>query len=99
MQCGKRGIASHAACVRSQPPHSVSCHVLCMPGNDDLYSFDPASLTWTLLSDAATGARPSARSWHGFTSAGGKLYVHGGMTAQYGNCFVCGGSRTGKKLS
>jgi hypothetical protein len=35
-------------------------------------------LTWTLLSDAATGARPPARYSHGFTSAGGKLYVHGG---------------------
>jgi hypothetical protein len=45
---------------------------------DDLHSFDPINMTWTLLSAAEDGARPSARRSHGFTSAGGKLYVHGG---------------------
>ncbi len=38
-------------------------------------------MAWTLLSAAnKTKDRswPSARSGHGFTSAGGKLYVHGG---------------------
>jgi hypothetical protein len=44
---------------------------------DDLYSFDPGSMTWTLLL-SADGTRPAARYSHGFTSAGGKLYVHGG---------------------
>jgi hypothetical protein len=43
---------------------------------DDLYSFDPATMAWTLLSAAP---RPAARSNHGFASAGGKLYVHGGF--------------------
>jgi hypothetical protein len=43
---------------------------------NDLYSFDPATTTWTLLS--AVDSAP-ARCRHGFTSAGGKLYVHGGV--------------------
>ncbi len=46
---------------------------------DDLHSFDPATMTWTLLSAANDTRRPSARSGHGFTSAGGLLYVHGGL--------------------
>ncbi len=45
---------------------------------DDLHSFDPATMTWTLLA-AANG--PSSRARHGFTSAGGKLYVHGGTVS------------------
>ena len=49
----------------------------------DLHSFDPATMTWTLLSAADDDRRPSARSGHGFTSAGGLLYVHGGVS--YGN--------------
>ncbi len=44
---------------------------------DDLYSFDPVTMTWMLLSIEA--GRPVARNCHGFTSAGGKLYVHGGF--------------------
>jgi hypothetical protein len=37
-------------------------------------------MAWTDLSAAASGTQaPSARWGHGFTSAGGKLYVHGGM--------------------
>ncbi len=46
---------------------------------DDLLSFDPANMTWTLLSAADHAIPPSARYWHGFTSAGGRLYVHGGL--------------------
>ncbi len=45
---------------------------------DDLHVFDPATMTWTLLSAADDAGRPSARAGHGFTSAGGLLYVHGG---------------------
>ncbi len=45
---------------------------------DDLHAFDPATMTWNLLSVADDAGRPSARSSHGFTSAGGLLYVHGG---------------------
>ncbi len=43
---------------------------------DDLHAFDLVNMTWTNLSVA--GTQPSARYSHGFTSAGGKLYVHGG---------------------
>jgi hypothetical protein len=42
----------------------------------DLYSFDPATMVWMLL--PAAGNRPSNRANHGFTSAGGRLYVYGG---------------------
>ncbi len=52
------------------------------PGHlDDLFSFNIATMTWTLLS-AANGIRPAARCGHGFASAGGKLYVHGGESPQ-----------------
>ncbi len=52
---------------------------------DDLHSFDPATMTWTLLSAANDTRRPSARSGHGFTSAGGLLYVHGGFVFSVGD--------------
>ncbi len=45
---------------------------------NDLYAFDPDTMIWTLLSAADDASRPSARYGHGFTSAGGLLYVHGG---------------------
>jgi hypothetical protein len=45
---------------------------------DDLHSFDPVNMTWTLLSTGAEGSPPSARFEHGFASAEGKLYVFGG---------------------
>ena len=45
----------------------------------DLLVYDPAAMAWTDLSAAASGTPPSAREGHGFTSAGGKLYVHGGF--------------------
>ncbi len=51
---------------------------------DDLHSFDPATMTWTLLSAANDTRRPSARFDHGFTSAGGLLYVHGGIGSDTG---------------
>ena len=35
-------------------------------------------MNWTRLSAALDAPRPSARDSHGFTSAGGKLYLHGG---------------------
>ncbi len=44
-----------------------------------MFSFDPANMTWTLLSAAAKGTAPSPRYGHGFTSAGNTLYVHGGQ--------------------
>jgi hypothetical protein len=49
---------------------------------DDLHAFDPATMNWTLLSAALDVPRPFARYGHGFTSAGGKLYVHGGFGYQ-----------------
>jgi hypothetical protein len=55
---------------------------------DDLYSFDPATMTWTLLTPADGSDPPSARDGHGLTSAEGRLYVHGGV----GNTgSACGG--------
>ena len=37
-------------------------------------------MNWTNLSNPLSGI-PPARYAHGFTSAGGKLYVHGGLDA------------------
>jgi N-acetylneuraminic acid mutarotase len=45
---------------------------------NDLHSFEPVARVWTDLSAAVRGTRPRGRSKHGFTSAGGKLFVHGG---------------------
>ena len=45
---------------------------------DDLRAYDPAAMAWTDLSAAVSGSPPPARASHGFTSAGGRLYVHGG---------------------
>ncbi len=47
------------------------------PGPVDLHSFDPVNMSWTQLS-STNGDPPSWRMFHGFTSLGGKLYVHGG---------------------
>ena len=44
----------------------------------DLHVYDPVAMNWTDLSSPASGNPPSPRDNHGFTSTGGKLYVHGG---------------------
>jgi N-acetylneuraminic acid mutarotase len=44
----------------------------------DLHAFDPVAVAWKDLSAPVDGTAPTARSEHGFTSADGKLYVHGG---------------------
>ena len=46
----------------------------------DLHSFDPITMTWHELSTGVSGLPPAARFEHGFASAAGKLYVHGGIT-------------------
>jgi hypothetical protein len=46
--------------------------------HNDLNVYDPDAGAWTDLSAAISGTPPSPRDDHGFTSAGGKLYVHGG---------------------
>ncbi len=45
---------------------------------NDFHAYNPATVTWFDLSGHALGTPPTARFGHGFTSAGGKLYVHGG---------------------
>ena len=44
----------------------------------DLHMFDPAVMAWTDLTRNFSGTAPSPRAYHGFTAAGGWLYVHGG---------------------
>ncbi len=44
-----------------------------------MHVFEFMTMTWALLS-AAKNDQPAARFKHGFTSAGGKLYMHGGST-------------------
>ena len=60
---------------RTSPPHPSCCAVYLQ----DLHVYDPAAMAWTDLSAAASGTPPSARGFHGLASAGGKLYVHGGL--------------------
>ncbi len=64
---------------------------------DDLHSFDLATRTWTLLSNTVESGVPfrslyyngTGRYGHGFTSAGGKLFVHGGFSSPAGNKGAC----------
>ena len=62
----------------------ISEMVICLPVSalavdlDDFFVYDPVSLTWTNLSSNVRGDPPFAREAHGFTSMGGKLYLHGG---------------------
>ena len=41
-------------------------------------------MSWTDLSVPLSGTPPDNRSLHGFASAGGGLYVHGGLGLQLG---------------
>ncbi len=52
--------------------------------NNDLRVYNPATMTWFDLAGHALGTPPTARWSHGFTSAGGKLYVHGGCIGNAG---------------
>ncbi len=55
---------------------------------NDLHVYEPTSRRWTDLSgESVSGPAPSARSRHGFTAAGGQLYVFGGgnLTGQEGD--------------
>ena len=66
-----------------------------IPGSlhNDMYSFNPASSTWTTL--APSGAVPSARLGMGFTSTpDGLLYLFGGLQAEGGGKLVCDYLRT-----
>jgi hypothetical protein len=65
---------------------TISPLLLPWPGYlDDLYSYEPTNMTWTRIYAAPGGGSPPlGRACHGFTSAGGKLYVHGGE-GQSGN--------------
>ena len=61
------------------PPHVPSVDIQHSAGYlQDLHVYDPATMAWTDLSATTSGTPPFARAYHGFTSAGGKLYVHGG---------------------
>ncbi len=45
----------------------------------DLFIYDPGAMTWTDLSSAVSGSRPSPRNGHASTFLGSKLYVQGGF--------------------
>jgi N-acetylneuraminic acid mutarotase len=57
--------------------HDTAIGVVAVLSND-FHVYNPATMTWFDLSSHALGTPPTARFQHGFTSAGGKLYVHGG---------------------
>ncbi len=52
--------------------------------NNDFHVYNPVTMTWFDLSGHVLGIPPTARFMHGFTSAEGKLYVHGGGSAVSG---------------
>ncbi len=58
-------------------------------GYSDLHVLDLATMTWTELASSVLGSWPSSRYGHGFTSACGKIYVHGGVEG------IGGGDGTG----
>jgi hypothetical protein len=62
----------------AQPALRVTPRPSCAGHLNDLHVYDPAAGAWSDLSAALRGIPPSPRGGHGFTSAGGKLYVHGG---------------------
>jgi hypothetical protein len=66
----------------------------CAGALNDLHVYDPAAEAWTDLNCTLSGAPPSPRMGHGFTSAGGKLYVHGGWDG-FGDSGE-GGARAGQ---
>jgi hypothetical protein len=43
------------------------------------FVFDLSKMIWNDITGSVFGTSPSARSRHGFVSAGGRLYVHGGV--------------------
>ena len=51
----------------------------------ELFEYDPVSRRWTNLTSVMGGAAPVARFGHSFTSANGKLFLHGGWTGT-GEC-------------
>jgi hypothetical protein len=75
--------AHHDNVIHCTPPQQPSS---CADGSgfNDLHVYDPETMTWTDLSVPAFGTPPSARISLGYTSAGGKLYVHGGFTFSAG---------------
>jgi hypothetical protein len=67
--------------VRGQSvlPHLTPSILAEHPGYlSDLQVYDPAHNAWTDLSVPAGGVPPPGRAWHGFTTAGGRLYVYAG---------------------
>ncbi len=63
---------------------------------NDLLAYDPSHAVWTDLSVPAAGRPPIIRHIHGFTAAGGRLYVHGGGTVIAGRALRNRGSGWGK---
>ena len=54
---------------------------MCAGTLNDLYVFDLSNSNWTDLTQSIVGDIPSARYGHGFASAGGKIYLHGGSSS------------------
>jgi hypothetical protein len=46
---------------------------------NDLFAFDPLTLTWVDLSAGAAGAPPLARAAHSLAALGERLYIHAGF--------------------
>ncbi len=55
---------------------------------NDLYMYDPATSTWTDLTNWLVGNIPPPRYGHGFVASGSKLYVQGGHSINSGVLFL-----------
>jgi hypothetical protein len=75
---------AYGLCVACIIDRQISHPVTIAAGLNDFHAYNPATLTWFDLSDNALGTPPTVRHRHGFTSAGGKLYLHGGINEQDG---------------
>ena len=50
-------------------------------GSNELFVFEPVTLTWKYIATAENDTAPSPRFGHGFASAGGLVYVLGGASS------------------
>ena len=58
-------------------------------GTDNLYKLDPNTLRWEIIgSNVLSGQLPSSRALAGFTLAGDKFYMFGGLTSTLGQFAV-----------
>ena len=73
----------HTALLQSQADTKISCAVV----PNDLYYLDLETRIWVEVnSSSMRGNVPEARALHSMTAVSDKLYVFGGLNAEYSIC-------------